>query len=103
MATATAVLFLSFVSLLPATLAQSVELTCSASVVYVEVDDSGGLEFASLQGDYVAASEVDYDPGPLGPWYSIAEGIIDVVRPGSVTEGTKERTPSMRWETLGTL
>ena len=88
--TSEVVLFLSFVSLAPMTLAQSVELTCNASVAYATVNANGVLEFtAEFPEDYVVASEVEYDPGALGTWSSIAEGVINVVRPGSVTEGKK--------------
>ena len=92
MATVTgkAIFLWCLISLFPVTLTQSVELVCNASVVYVTVTENGGLEFAPFPPDYVVASEVEYDPGALGPWYSFAEGIINVARPGSVTEGKKK-------------
>lgn len=68
------------------TLAQSVELVCNVSVTYATVGGNGQLEFAPFPEDFVVASEVEYDAGALGPWYSMSEGIINVVRPGSVTE-----------------
>ena len=79
------------ISLVPVTLAQTVELVCDVSVEYAMVDENTGeLVFASFPPDYVVASEVEYDPGALGPWYNFAEGIINIVRPGSVTEGEKD-------------
>ena len=64
---------------------------CNASEVYVTVGNDGELDFEPFPEDYMVASEVEYDPGALGPWYNFAEGIIEVVRPGSVTEGEKAR------------
>ena len=49
--------------------------------------DNDTLEFAPFPADS-PTSEVNYNPGGLGPWYSIASGIINVARPGSVTKGT---------------
>ena len=83
------VLLWCFVCLLPVTLAQSTELICDVSINYASVGPNGQLVFAPFPPDYVVASEVEYDPGALGPWYSFSEGIINVVRPGSVTEGKK--------------
>lgn len=82
-------LLLCFVYMSPVVRAQSDELVCPNQIL-VTVTTSG-LEFEEFPPDYEVQSDVDYDPGAVGPWYAIAEGIINTVRPGSVTEGKKAR------------
>lgn len=52
----------------------------------VSSSDNDTLIFAPFPTDS-PSTNVDYDPGALGPWYSISSGIINVARPGSFTEG----------------
>ena len=52
----------------------------------VSSTDNDTLIFAPFPTDS-PPTDVTYDPGALGPWYSISSGIINVARPGSLTEG----------------
>ena len=58
----------------------------SYSLVNISSEDRDTLVFADFPPDTERPDDV-YDPGALGPWYTIAAGIINVVQPGSVTEG----------------
>ena len=57
------------------------QFQCPAS--FVNVFSNGTADFDSLPA---GAEDVEpvYDPGPIGGWYSLARGFVDVVRPGSL-------------------
>jgi hypothetical protein len=60
------------------------QLQCPSGLV--TVFPNGTADFGSLPA---GAEDVDpvYDPGPIGGWYSLARGFVDVVRPGSLPYG----------------
>ena len=67
--------------------AQSSSLNCPAySLVNVSSDNIDDLVFGAFSPD-TEPPDNSYNPGAAGPWYDIASGIINVVRPGSITEG----------------
>ena len=60
------------------------QIQCTRS--YVTQSPDGELEFEGLPP---GAPNVGprYNPGPVGGWYSLAGGFVDVVRPGSLPYG----------------
>ncbi len=67
--------------------AQQSSLVCPTfSLVNVSSDNINNLVFGAFPPD-TDPPDNDYNPGAIGPWYDIGSGIINVVRPGSVTRG----------------
>lgn len=65
----------------------SAQLDCSnISIVRVSTSNVDNLAFNDFPADTPIPTD-DYNPGAIGPWYDIGSGIINVVRPGSVSEG----------------
>lgn len=62
------------------------QLTCPSYSLVNVTDDVNILIFSEFPTD-TPAGDVTYRPGALGPWYDIASGIINVIRPGSLTQG----------------
>ena len=78
---------LFFTFLLVGVESQQSSLQCPVfSLVNVSAENQDDLVFAPFPSD-TEPPDNDYDPGALGPWYDIASGIVNVIRPGSVTEG----------------
>ena len=66
---------------------QQSSLNCPRySLVNVSDDNINDLVFGAFPPDS-DIPENEYNPGAIGPWYDIGSGVINVVRPGSITEG----------------
>ena len=67
--------------------AQQSSLLCPVySLVNISDNNLDNLVFGAFPPD-TEPPDNDYNPGAIGPWYDIGSGIINVIRPGSVTEG----------------
>lgn len=58
----------------------------SYQLVNVSRNDSNLLLFSEFPSDS-PPQDVSYNPGALGAWYEISSGIINIVQPGSLTQG----------------